>query len=193
MLVLEHYPLDFVASQVSYDRVTLDLAYIKSQFPEVSHIKHQPDWAPHTLIVILDSEGDQAYLNGTYNEWDCLNGYYGVSLIDRFPSSPTYVLYFPGVFNMETLAAEYSKLGNVKLAEPNYIYGDGPDICFVNYDGINLYYVFDDAWGDCMAGCMYHSYSAYMTTNGVPGATPIYEGMPVFPYDPVLQECQSRL
>ena len=84
---------------------------------------------------------------------------YGVAQIDthRLEKRGAVALTFAGRYNMPLVAEEYARLPNIRYAEPNYMAGDGDDVCLL-IDGTKHLYVFDAGSGDCPAGCIDHTY-----------------------------------
>ncbi len=147
-----------VASQPTYDRVVADVAAIKSANPALAAISHLGVHDGRTLLLGVDQSTEQAIIAGTYTAWDCMNTRYELATVNV--QSWYTMLSFPGNYQTEHLLAEYLSLPGVVSAEPNWLVGDGPTICG-NRDGETYTYVFDDASGDCPAGCIVHAYSGF--------------------------------
>ena len=111
----------------------------------------------------MDAGTEAAIQAGTYTAWDCPNDLY----VDLSISVESWavVLELKGIYNVAPLAAEYGALPGVQWAEPNGVFGDGPTICGT-IDGETYHYVFDNASGDCPAGCISHAYTYYTTQIG---------------------------
>jgi hypothetical protein len=69
---------------------------------------------------------------------------------------------FAGRFNTPLLATEYAKLPGVQSSWPLGGSTDVPDVC-VSIEGEIFYYIFDEASGDCPAGCINYIYHDYST------------------------------
>ena len=67
-----------------------------------------------------------------------------------------------GSYSTLLLAEEYGKLPGVTHSEGNGFGGDGPTICATK-GPTTWHYVFDDASGDCPAGCIDHAYRHFTT------------------------------
>lgn len=182
-----------VAPQTLYDRISTDLANIRTDYPYVAHVNYRGSWLPHTLLFRLDDQGYDAYKAKTYTAWNCANNLYGLSLLSNSPSG-LITLVFPATLDMAALATEYAQLPNVLYVEPNYMFGDGPDICLL-VDGDNLHYVFDDASGsDCPSGCSNHLYSAFTSdSTGLIIPNPIMQQIPIIMPEPLLLDCLPQL
>jgi len=144
-----------VAPQDVYERVARDLTAIRLN-DSVSDIHCRLDYSPSSMLI---SFNDNRSINNDYTQLDCMNEYYGlIEKSRRFTGSYKYV--YAGRFDISLLADEYSKLPDVKYAEPNYYYGDGDNICLSIRDGVYSY-VFKRGWGDCPSGCMYEEYLGF--------------------------------
>jgi hypothetical protein len=139
-------------------QVAAELAAIRCSFDEVSRIFATPLWSVRSLLLGLDEPTFAKVSDGTYQPWDVANATYGVVKVAVLSTDPAIVaLWFSGTYNAPLLAGEYATLPGVKYAEPNYIGGDGSDICLC-IDGETHTYVFQTGFGDCMAGCISHTY-----------------------------------
>jgi hypothetical protein len=149
----------WLAPQSVYDRVVSELATIRRTYPATAGISARPSWAPDDLLLAFDEDGVTAITEGRYRAWDVLNRRYGVSQIDthRLEKRGAVALTFAGRYNMPLLAEEYARLPNIRYAEPNYMMGDGDDVCLL-IDRTKHFYVFDAGSGDCPAGCINHTY-----------------------------------
>jgi len=150
-----------VADQVVYDRVVQDVGNIRSQYPDMSSITYFEADDGQVLLIGADSATFANMESGKYPAWDCPNALYEMT---SFSVHSFYAqLTFEGSYEMELLGSEYSLLPGVDYAEPNRRVGDGPTICSTE-DGPTYHYVFDNAYGDCFSGCIYHDFS-YFTTD----------------------------
>jgi hypothetical protein len=156
---------EVVAPMQAYTRIVGDLAAIRASNPAVRDIRAQGSWVPDELIIGFDEQGKAAVAAGTYADWDCPNALYGMSSIE---SHALFVLlHYDHMFNAPLLTAAYAVLPHVTYAEPNGIFGDGDDVC-VSFNGQTYSYVFDAGSGDCLAGCIDHTYWGF-STSGTPG------------------------
>ncbi len=155
-----------VAPASVYERIAGDLAVIRAGNAEIHGIEARPSWVPEDLILIFDDEGKAAVAAGTYTAWDCLNARYGMTAITQH--SFFVVLRFAHRFNAPVLAAVYGMLPHVTSVSADGAFGDGNDVC-VAIDGDRYHYVFDAGSGDCLSGCIDHTYWGF-TTSGPSGA-----------------------
>jgi hypothetical protein len=79
-----------------------------------------------------------------------------------FTSSTWALVYFDGVYALRQLAEAYAALARVESVSPESVGGDGPTIC-VARDADVWHYMFDEAGGDCPAGCTEHIYYYFRT------------------------------
>jgi hypothetical protein len=157
------------ARQATYDRLVVDIAAIKADFPEVADVNFQPGYEPSTLLLTLTPEAAAAAVAGTYHEWDCLNSWYDASEIRLLDPLNVATVHFRGRLRTDRLIAEYEALDGVLLATRN-AFAPPPippaplnNLCaFV--EGERFHYLFqfgyDGYW--------------YLTTAG-PGAEPVFE------------------
>lgn len=151
----------FLAPEDVYARIAADLSAIRAQWPALAGVKAMAS-PPDQLLVGLDEPGKALAEAGEYTGWDCPNERYGV--VDIEVASFYTLLKLSGRVDIIQLAAEYATLPNVDYAEPNFLAGDGNDVCAaVAADG-EYRYVFDMGSGDCPAGCINHAYRAFSST-----------------------------
>ncbi|MEM7160555.1 MAG: hypothetical protein AAF799_47400 [Myxococcota bacterium] len=151
---------EIVAPTELYERALADLALIRADAPELSTIQARPRWRPDELRVSLDRDSDAALMAGTYRDWDCVNEHYGVVEVIAEGFFFSHVLHFEGRFNIPLVQPDYMAVETVTSTESAITGGDGPDVC-MSIDGDLHTYIFDDARGDCPAGCTEHAYTGY--------------------------------
>jgi hypothetical protein len=150
---------EIVAPQPLYDRVVAELAAIRADQPTLVAIVARPSWPPSSVVISLDEEGIAAYDAGTFHAWDCPNElYHATAIEDGFLAS--LVVRFAGLYDIRQVLEDYLVVEHVEHAEVELTAGDGPDVC-VSIDGDLHTYVFDDAGGDCPAGCTEHLYTGF--------------------------------
>lgn len=179
-----------------YGRVTTEIELIRALVPEVADIGYTPRRTADDLILGVDAATLAAIDNGTYSAWDCLNEYYGfrsLRVIGRL--FPTVLLTLKGVYDTTRLAPLYAALPGVESAGPNGIGGDGSTVCGLADSSSTYHYFFDEAHGDCLAGCIYHDVSYFTTSSN--GALPEFRGrwandsgVPRPPWYEIYQECR---
>jgi hypothetical protein len=152
-----------IAPQPVYERVVNELNVIRTTYPPFADIAAIPSWSLQNLILGFDDAGRVAVQEGIYTAWDVLNNSYGVTQISLLGSAGAVAITFAGRYNMPLLAGEYAKLSHVQYAEPDYIVGDGNDVC-LSIDGETHFFIFDAGSGDCPAGCIQHTYWAFAAT-----------------------------
>jgi len=148
-----------VAPEAAYDRIEIELAAIRAEYPEIAEIEARSTWEL-SLGFSFDDAGAAALAQGTYEAWDCLNELYAVTEIDlsRIEDLGIAFLDFTGRLNLPVVALDYMPLPNVLNASGTPRIGDGPDVCVMPMEGDDHLYIFDDAGGDCPAGCTFHTY-----------------------------------
>ena len=104
---------------------------------------------------------------GTYHAWDCLNAHL-VLQGTRFSRYSAIVdLTLKGLYGGRALVVAYARLPGVTRVDLNASVGDGPTICATE-EGDLIHWVFDDASGDCPAGCGSHDYYYFTTRSTGP-------------------------
>jgi hypothetical protein len=151
---------ELVAPEAVYERVVDDLASIRQDFPEVASISAMPSWHMSSFILSLDEEAQALYAADDYHEWDCPNELYVLTAIEDFGLDYLLLRFGEKRYGIPLLMEEYLALEHVTYTEPNGFGGDGPDVC-LSIDGDTHVYIFDDASGDCPAGCIDHLYRGF--------------------------------
>jgi hypothetical protein len=167
LLALKVSPGKLVADEAAYQRVVRDVGAIRAKAPALAKISLFPyrDGRRITLTVPVDTATQMEA--GTYHAWDCLNDTYGAVLpaeYIRIGNAPeAFVsLKTKGIYAMPLLAAEYRRLPGVMHVDDITLGGDGPTICLTG-GASTWHYLFDDASGDCPAGCIDHAYRHFTT------------------------------
>lgn len=150
----------FTADAATYGRLLADTDAMGGLQASVDGIGYRAGYPGDRLLLGADATTLSAMQGGTYADWDCPNDWYGLN--DTEFHSSFVLLEFPGTFDIEGLATEYAALPGVQYAEPDYLIGDGPSFC-VTRDASTWHYVFDDASGDCPAGCIDHVYRYFVS------------------------------
>jgi hypothetical protein len=166
LLALAHSD-GIVADQASYERVVHDVTAIRELEPLVAKIAYFARNPENVLELYVAADTQRDMQSGAYSAWDCLNASYRVTNAEY--GEPRHdeaivVLTFEGRYDFETLGAVYAKLPGVLRAEPSYVGGDGPTICLTP-ESNTWHYVFDEAGGDCPAGCTDHFYYHFTTSS----------------------------
>jgi len=153
----------FVAAPDVYARIRDDLDAIRRAHGEVAGIAARASWNPNELLVSFDAEGKTMVDAGTYADWTCLNLLYDLTSTRPLTFGSSFVLEFAHRMNSPLLAAEYARLPHVTGAGSNSLIGDGDDVCAA-IDGSTYTYVFDAGSGDCLSGCIDHTYWGFTTS-----------------------------
>jgi len=153
-----------VADQAVYDRVVRDVGAIRASNPRLANIGYFPLMDARTLLLTVDAPTYEAMKADRYDAWSCLNRAYGAedfSFVDFGSFVVTDAL--RGTYDMLRVAAQYRGLPGVQSASPNLLGGGGATICLTQ-EGATWHYVFDQASGDCPAGCIDHEYTHFSTS-----------------------------
>lgn len=165
----------FVPPSDLSSQVAAELAAIRSAYPEVSGIYAMPSWSMTSLLGSFEDDTYAAYQSGSYTAWDELNERFGLTRVDILSEHlGIFALRFSAWYNAPLLAAEYAAVPGLEHMDPNYIGGDGDDVCLC-IDGDAHVYVFDEGTGDCPAGCIEHTYWGFRVR--VEGSTATIEAL----------------
>jgi hypothetical protein len=167
LLALRHSP-GIVADPAIYARVVRDVSAIRAEDPSVAGIAYFPGQDGRTLSLEVEPATFSQMQSGAYHAWDCLNHSYVVNGLkfEMFDSTHTQnaLITFKGSYEIADLAAQYASLPGVSSATYGGAGGgDGPTICLTR-EADQWHYVFDQAGGDCPAGCTEHVYHHFSTT-----------------------------
>jgi hypothetical protein len=116
-------------------------------------------WNPSQVILGVDSATAEAIRAGTYTAWDSLNVLYQLQSYSLYGAADfAWVLMtFAGLKNPTMLAVAYRTLPGSRYAQPNHLVGDWPNV-YPLVEGTVVTYLVRNAWGDCLAGCIYSEY-----------------------------------
>ena len=150
----------WVADQAVYDRLSSDLRAIRQADANMAAIKDYRA-SPHLKEIIVSATNSETRgkivagnvrgfqcvldaLGGEAEAWDVLDGTYAF-------------VRFDGLFDNQGLIELFESIPEVASAEPNALGGDGDSIAY-DIRSTTRRYLFDDAGGDCPAGCTTHHY-----------------------------------
>ncbi len=162
-LALSLEPQRLVVSDATYERVVADVTAIRAQEPDLEHIEYLPLHDGERLFLHAEEDVRARMVSGEYDAWACPNLYYVVTQIADI--NLAVVVRFKGAYNMHLLEQIYAPMPDVEWVQSNTAVGDGPTIC-TEQDGDLMHYVFDDASGDCPAGCIDHEFTYYTVDGG---------------------------
>jgi hypothetical protein len=155
-----------VADQEVYERLVRDVGNIRMDYPEVESIAYYGAGSTSVMLEV-DEDTLNDMEHGRYSDWNCLNRIFRADHFDYivFSSSTWVLVHFDGVYQQASVAEAYSALPKIASAESEGVGGDGPTICIAQ-DGDTWHYMFDDAGGDCPAGCTEHTYYYFQVEAG---------------------------
>ena len=149
-----------------YETIHSDLAAIRAEYGAVipndyeygGPLQFTPWWLPSELIVYVTTELRDKVLAHAPNPLDSLNaGYHAVSMDPFKPIITAYGwrthIYFAGRQHPKRLAEIYRALPGVNLAGVDGWIGDYSNVYPWRIPG-GMSYLFRNAFGDCLAGCM---------------------------------------
>lgn len=147
-----------VAAQALYERIEADLIVIQQLgFTAYTPLSEAPI---DDLRISFDAEGWARAVAGQPLAWDCPNQAYGATVTLNEQWQFASVKFGEKRYRGALLAQEYGLLPHVTSSSRDSYFQDGPDSC-LEQRGAQHFYVFDDARGDCPAGCMEHRYAGY--------------------------------
>ncbi len=168
-----------IADQATYDRVVRDVTAVRARDPHVAAIGYFARGDGKSIGLNPNSATYQVMRSGQYQGWDCLNQTYVVThkvLVDATLSNEASVfLTLKGIYDISAVVMQYGALPGIKAFDSGAVGGDGPTLC-VTREGDLWHYVFDQAGGDCPAGCTEQVYYHYTTTGA--GAVTSYGEIP---------------
>jgi len=153
LLALALEPERVVASQETYDRLVSDVGAIRALQPALAEVEYLAFDDGRHIQLEWSLAAAQAFGDGVYTAWDCLNGAYGLTGFSAHDQ--TIDLDLEGNYNLSHVLERYEQLPGVT----DGFYGggsvDGPTICVLR-DGARQDYVFDDTGGYCPTDCTEH-------------------------------------
>jgi hypothetical protein len=166
LLALRH-STGIVADPEIYARIVRDVTAIRAADPSVAGIAYFPSQDGRTLSLDVDPATFSQMQSGEYHAWDCLNQSYVVTHLDLEAFDTIHLqnafITFKGIYEISEVASQYASLPGVSSATYGGVGGDGATICLTR-EAQQWHYVFDQAGGDCPAGCTEHVYHHFSTT-----------------------------
>ncbi len=171
---LEYLAIDcsegWVADQDVYDQLVADIATIRGADPRMAQIevwKGRPDGQTF-LIETNDADVHAAFIDGTDPEFQCV-----VDALDGKVTGRDFATDDESFWSMvETpypldrrAGSVFEQVEGVHQADPNFFAEDG-DRIYYDVRSDPRRYVFDDAGGDCPAGCTTHHYFLWEVSDG---------------------------
>ena len=155
-----------------YERVHQDLALIRSEWgdsiPDLRKVTYTPMWYTMGLILGVDEPTYQAIEKGQYTAWDSLNALFEVDSIVPFEQSDGGSFYvgigFGAHLNPRQTFDAYTGLPGVESAFSSTHAGDWPNVYGFTHESGPVY-LFRDAWGDCLSGCIWSHFWYFRSTN----------------------------
>lgn len=109
---------ELTAPQPLYERVRDDLAALRGAHPSLAGVPFVPRHDTRTLILTVPPAVHDAIAAGTYDEWSCLNDWYG-AVEARTLTLRVALVRFAGRLDTERIAAEYAQLAGIETASPD--------------------------------------------------------------------------
>jgi hypothetical protein len=184
-----------VATAALYERLRTDLLAIRSADPVGAQATfYNIWWDVHSVLLELTPEAHAAVASGAYDEWNCLNDWYGAALEHTYTYSPWVLLQYPARLHPRRLAEDYSALAGVVRGEPN---GFGwpaggptptPGVCAIAGPGAAFDYFFEVGPG--------YRYYRVATSGAAPELVGAWGGLGAEPqpdWAPRLEDCYAQL
>ncbi|MBE7481491.1 MAG: hypothetical protein HS104_16110 [Polyangiaceae bacterium] len=189
----------FVAPDALYERIAAELPAIAALQPAVAGMWPLSTSQHNVLDVVFDASGWEAWQSASYDAWDCPNQAYGVTKVEAVGgvgARRVALTFGDKRFHMAKLAAEYAALPHVTNARQDLPWTDAPDVCLEIQGDVHVY-LFDQASGDCPAGCYKHKVYGFRVAPGVVVTSLGTWDSTVSPAPPSwyteLTDCQKRL
>ena len=166
MLALMMKP-GYVADGSVYDRVVRDVGAIRAENAAVADL-HVREPYPQKLRIFADRATALSMQAGAYHAWDCHDAFWRATDQHDYSfatdgSAGSTTLAFVGFYAIDRVARLYKNLPGVFQVQVSSMVGDGPTL-FGWIDGDTFHYAFDQAGGDCPAGCTTHHVWHYTST-----------------------------
>ncbi|MCA9295652.1 MAG: hypothetical protein KC983_04030 [Phycisphaerales bacterium] len=144
------------------NRVAQDLAAIRAFEPNLATQFNTQPWSGTSLIMTLDQ-------GQPFDNFDCLNEFYGVTDITVLSSIGLWIVYFPSLHNSAQMATNYLAAPEVLTVSLDELLGGEnfwiPTAPLNNVDATWIWNV-DDGFTDCFDGCDCHYYYTFRVTAG---------------------------
>jgi len=134
------------AGQNVYERISADLGAILAMDASLPDAYSIGDADPQGLILLVEAETRAAIEAGTYEAWDCLNAYYGMSDFHVSAYTSGVSLRFEGRYDTGLLVPEYGGLPGVfHVEQESYVIGgSGPSSIRLEIEAGAHHYLFLD-------------------------------------------------
>ena len=154
---------ELVAPESLYVEIRDALKSVRRQYkdsiPELSRIVFDHPWSEKLILPYLDSIGIANYRMGNHLEIDSLTELLNGEVLDTtcrtWNGSFIVTIKFPGCLNIDTVGNMYLELASVPAINHYWRFGGWPTVYPWRLPDGRLTLLFDDAWGDCLAGCAY--------------------------------------
>jgi hypothetical protein len=153
LLGFELEPDAVVVAEPTYDRLVDDITAIRTLESTLAEVSYGYLQDGRRLQLEWTAAAAQAFAEGRYTAWDCLNAAYGLE--SAIPLTNGVELQLEGIYNLPLVFERYRQLPGV-TGGTSLMYGaPGPTIC-VAREGERYEYVFDDTGGQCAETCSQH-------------------------------------
>lgn len=149
-------PNEALADQIAGELTVLRNDY-GDQYPELYRLHPQPTWELRVLQLSMTQSAADSVRQGLYTAWDHLNQEQGATVKRVWTSSPTVHLRFDDLIHPRYMGELYTNLPGVISAGGNRLCCDWPNL-YPLQRGFGRTYLFRDASGDCLAGCITNRY-----------------------------------
>jgi len=159
-----------IAPESLYYTISYHLKTIREKYgetiPQVDTLTFRSKWRPGMVILQVTEEAKQHIRAGTYHDLDSLNSALHLEKMDttHFSHSTWIHLIFEGRLHPKRLAELYSPIPSVVKAVPIHYIGDWPNV-YPWFSDNGITYLFREAWGDCLSGCIYSLYWYFKVTD----------------------------
>ena len=153
------------------------LLLIRDAHPQVSLIHARAAYVPAMLILglepplmrvindVLPDHGRTGTLLTSDTEFDTLNAKLELRGIKTFDSIGSVIFCFREGLNIPAAIEAYSTVSGIRYVEPEAFLSDGSDIETLKVNE-NWFFVFRNAWGDCLSGCIHEEFNFFVVMDG---------------------------
>ena len=105
-----------------------------------------------SLIATIKKQSAKDFRAGNRETFEVWYKRFEIESLEIFSALDALTIKFAKPYALNKLKAEISKHPDVEYVENNIVFGGGPDSIQMQKPGL---YVFEQGWGDCMAGCIH--------------------------------------
>ncbi len=141
------------------DQIIQELLVIRATEPSVQSISATQGF-DSGILVVLTPEATEDFIEQQREPWSGLGAAFQPRNASFIGSTNVIVLDFPVNIKIDVVLDAFESLPEVETVEPNYLIGDGDDICREQTENA-IYFIFNLGSGDCPSGCTREDYYGF--------------------------------